>query len=74
MPGNKPLLRQFLGTEPVQRRVELDTVLLSIQAGTVYLASVQEDEMAEELMRSFQDEIDAGALTPVPRERSTLPD
>ena len=45
---------------------------MSIQAGTAYLAPRRE-ENEEELMRSFQDEIDVGALTPVPRERSPLP-
>ena len=49
----------------------METVLLSIQAGTVYLAPVRE-ENEEELMSSRQHEIDAGALTPVPRERSTV--
>ena len=51
----------------------METVLMSIQAGTVYLAPVREDN-EEELMSSLQDEIDAGAVTPVPRERSTFPE
>ena len=49
----------------------METVLLSIQAGTTNLAPVRE-ENAEERASSLQDEIDAGAVTPVPRERSTF--
>ena len=73
MPGYEHPQGQFLGNEPLQQGVEIETVLLPIPAGTVYLAPVRA-ETEEELMRSVQDEIDVGDLTPVPRERSTLPE
>ena len=57
---------------PLQQGVAVETVLLPIQAGVVYLAPVLEED-EEELRRSLQDEIGAGALTLVPRERSLLP-
>ena len=70
-PGASTFKVNFLENELLQQRVETETVLLSIQAGTVYLAPVRE-ENEEELLNSLQDEIDAGAVTPVPRERSTF--
>ena len=52
--------------------MEVETVLLSIQAGIVLLAPVQEED-EEELQRSMLEEINAGSLTYAPRERSPLP-
>ena len=62
----------FLEDTPLQQGLEVDKVLLSMHAGSVTLAPVQEED-EEELHKSMLDEIDAGALTPAPRERSTLP-
>ena len=62
----------FLLNTPLQRGVEVETVLLSMQAGIVTLAPVQEED-EDGLRRSMLDEIDVGALTPAPRERSPLP-
>ena len=73
MPGSRHLQGQLPGNEPRQQGVEVKTVLLPIKAGTVYLSPVRE-VIEEELIRSVQDEIGAGALTPVPSERSTLPE
>ena len=64
---------KFLENTPLRQEVEVETVLLSVQAGTAYSAPVPEEEDKEELRKSLQDEIDAGALTPAPRERSPLP-
>ena len=53
-----------------QQEAQVETVLLSVHSGTVILAPVPEED-EEALRESMSDELDAGAATPVPRERST---
>ena len=48
--------------------VHVETILLSVHTGTVTLVPVP-DVDEEKLLESMMENIDAEALTPVPRER-----
>ena len=50
--------------------MQVETVLLAVHSGTVTLAPVPEEE-DEALREAMMEELDVGAVTPVPRERSS---
>ena len=54
---------------PPQQEMQVETVLISVHSGTVTLALVPEEDDAA-LREAMLEERDAGAATPVPRERS----
>ena len=64
MSGDIPSRSISWRTTPLQQGVEVETALLSIQAGIVTLTPVQEED-DEELRRSMQEGIGVGALTRV---------
>ena len=56
---------------PIHHEVQIETVLLSVHSGTVLLKPVPEED-DETLRGAMTEDIDADAVTPVPREASPI--
>ena len=63
-------VRLLENAPPPQQEVQVEAVLLSVDSGTVTLAPVPEED-DESFREAMMEELDVGAVAPVPRERSS---